>query len=213
VYPDREALMAAMAAVMREEIADLASRGCTYLQLDEVPLAVICDPRNMETVRRRGEDPDALIDLYIDAINQSIRDRPADMAVCVHMCRGNAGRGLGEGGYEPIAERLFNRLNVDGFFLEYDTETSGDFQPLRHMPKPKRAVLGLVSTKLEGLESVDDLRRRIDEAARYVDLDRLALSPQCGFASIPQKNRRYMSMDEVERKLGLIVETARRVWA
>ncbi len=149
--------------IMREEIADLAARGCTYLQMDEVPLAVICDPANGETVRQRGDDPETLIDLYIDAINRSIEDRPAGMAVCVHLCRGNAGHGMADGGYEPIAERLFNRLDVDGFFLEYDTPRAGDFRPLRHLPKPKKAVLGLMSTKIAEIESAD---------ARWASADR-----------------------------------------
>jgi 5-methyltetrahydropteroyltriglutamate--homocysteine methyltransferase len=212
VYADRGALLQDLARIMQEEVADLAARGCTYLQMDEVPLAVICDPRNWETVQSRGEDPDALIDSYIDAINASIRDRPATMSVCVHLCRGNAGRGLGEGGYEPIAERLFNRLEVDGFFLEYDTPRAGDFSPLRHVPKSKRVVLGLVSTKLETIEPPGELERRIDEAARFIDLDRLCLSPQCGFSSIAHGARRPLAMDAVERKLAHVVEVARRVW-
>jgi 5-methyltetrahydropteroyltriglutamate--homocysteine methyltransferase len=212
VYPDAKALMDDLARIMREEIADLASRGCTYLQMDEVPLAVICDPNNMEVVRRRGDDPDRLIDLYIDAINQSIRDRPATMSVCVHLCRGNAGHGMADGGYEPIAERMFDRLAVDGFFLEYDTPRAGDFAPLRHLPKPKKAVLGLMTTKNAAIESVDSLKRRIDEAAKYVDLDRLCLSPQCGFASVPSRVRQTMGLDQVERKLARVVEVAHDVW-
>jgi len=211
VYKDRNAYIDDIARIMREEVADLASRGCTYLQMDEVPLAVICDPSNMEDVRKRGDDPDELIDLYIDAINESIKDRPKDMTVCVHMCRGNAGHGMASGGYEPIAERMFNRLNVDGFFLEYDTERAGDFSPLRHLPKPKKAVLGIVSSKLPELESVDTLRRRVDQAAKFVDLDRLGISPQCGFASIPTRVR-SMGMDVVERKLARVVETAQKIW-
>jgi 5-methyltetrahydropteroyltriglutamate--homocysteine methyltransferase len=212
-YGSRDELMADLARIMREEIADLAARGCTYLQMDEVPLAVICDANNREVVRRRGDDPDALIDLYIDAINNSIEQRPANMTVCVHMCRGNAGNGMADGGYEPIAERMFDRLDVDGFFLEYDTPRSGDFSPLRHLPKPKKAVLGLVSTKTPALEAADALRRRIDEAAKFVELDRLCLSPQCGFASVPSRVRPSLSMDQVERKLARIVEVAHAVWA
>ena len=211
-YPNAKALMDDLARMMREEVADLAARGCTYLQMDEVPLAVICDPANMETVRKRGDDPDALIDLYIDAINDSIRDRPAGMTVCVHLCRGNAGHGMANGGYEPIAERMFNRLAVDGFFLEYDTPRAGGFRPLRHLPKPKKAVLGLMTTKDAAIESADALKRRIDEAVKYVELDRLCLSPQCGFASVPTRVRPTMSMDQVERKLARIVEVAYDVW-
>jgi 5-methyltetrahydropteroyltriglutamate--homocysteine methyltransferase len=198
--------------LMRDEVAELASRGCTYLQLDEVPLAVICDPHNMEVIRQRGEDPDRLIDLYIDAINAAIRDRPSDMAVCVHMCRGNNGHGMADGGYEPIAERAFNRLDVDGFFLEYDTPRAGDFRPLRHVPAPKKVVLGIVSSKHPELEAADDLKRRIDEATEFVDIDRLCLSPQCGFASVPNKLQKTMTMDQVEAKLGLVVAVAGDVW-
>jgi 5-methyltetrahydropteroyltriglutamate--homocysteine methyltransferase len=211
-YGDREALMDDLARIMREEIADLAARGCTYLQMDEVPLAVICDPGNMAAVRRRGDDPDALIDLYIDAINRSIEERPASMTVCVHLCRGNAGHGMADGGYEPIAERMFNRLDVDGFFLEYDTPRAGDFSPLRHLPAPRKAVLGLVSTKTPALETADALRRRIDEAAKFIDLDRICLSPQCGFASVPSRVRQSLSLDQVEQKLARIVEVAHAVW-
>jgi 5-methyltetrahydropteroyltriglutamate--homocysteine methyltransferase len=212
VYSDRGALLHDLARIMREEVADLAARGCTYLQIDEVPLAVICDPHNRETVRRRGEDPDVLIETYIDAINGAIHGRPAAMSVCVHLCRGNAGRGMADGGYEPIAEQLFNRLDVDGFFLEYDTPRAGDFSPLRHVPKPKRVVLGLVSSRLEPIEPAGDLERRIDEAARFIDLDRLCLSPQCGFASVAGGVRKKLAMETVERKLARVVEVARRVW-
>ena len=210
-YADRQQLMDDLARIMREEIADLAARGCTYLQMDEVPLAVICDPKNMEVIRKRGDDPDELIDLYVDAINNSLRDRPPTMTVCVHMCRGNMGHGMGSGGYDPIAERMFNRLEVDGFFLEYDTPRAGDFAPLRHLPKPKKAVLGLMTTKNPEIETADSLRRRIDEATKYVDLDRLCLSPQCGFASVPIRGR-GLTMDDAERKLARIVEVAHDVW-
>lgn len=212
VYPDRDKLMDDVAKIMRQEIADLAARGCTYLQFDEVPLAVICDPNNMEVVRRRGDDPDALIDLYLDAINLSLQDRPDNMTVAVHLCRGNYAQGMADGGYEPIAERMFNKLDVDGFFLEYDTPRAGDFAPLRHLPKPRRAVLGMVSTKVPELESKDALKRRLDEASKFIDLDRIGLSPQCGFASIPARAGLGFPMDITERKLGLVVEVAREVW-
>src|SRR6476620_1260084 len=211
-YGNREALMDDLARIMREEIADLAARGCTYLQMDEVPLAVICDPKNMEVVRARGDDPDELIDLCIDAINHSIIDRPANMTVCVHMCRGNYAQGMADGGYEPIAERMFDQLDVDGYFLEYDTPRAGDFSPLRHLPKPKKAVLGLLSTKLPELESADALKRRIDEATKFIDLERLCLSPQCGFASVPARAGRGFAMDLTERKLARVVEVAREIW-
>jgi 5-methyltetrahydropteroyltriglutamate--homocysteine methyltransferase len=211
VYPDRQMFFADLAGVMREEIADLARRGCTYLQMDEVPVAVLCDPKNREIVKRRGEDPEELIDDYIDAINESIKGRPANMTVCVHLCRGNRDHGMADGGYEPVAERLFNKLSVDGFFLEYDTPRAGDFTPLRFVPKgTKRVVLGLVSTKLPDLESVGLLKKRIEEAARFVSIEQLGLSPQCGFASSARS--KPLPMDLIERKLARIVEVADQVW-
>jgi 5-methyltetrahydropteroyltriglutamate--homocysteine methyltransferase len=152
-----------------------------------------------------------LIDDYIDAINDAVRDRPSNMTVAVHMCRGNVGHGMADGGYDPVAERMFNRLNVAGFLLEYDTPRAGDFAPLRFLPKGKTAVLGLVSTKLPEIESVDGLRRRIDEAAKFAPLDQLALSPQCGFSSSASYNR--LPDDVVEAKLARIVEVARHVWS
>ena len=209
-YRDRAAFLADVAAIYRDEVADLARRGCTYLQIDEVPLAVLCDPKNQDVVRARGEDPRALISDYLAAINDSVRDRPANMTVCVHLCRGNQGHGQASGGYEPVAERMFKELKVDGFFLEYDDERSGDFAPLRHVPKDKIVVLGLMSTKLRELEPADLLKRRIDEAARYVELDRLCLSPQCGFASAFQENR--FTADDQERKLAHLVKVADQVW-
>jgi 5-methyltetrahydropteroyltriglutamate--homocysteine methyltransferase len=212
VYKDRDAYLADIARIYREEIADLASRGCTYLQMDEVPLALLCDPKNQEIVRNRGEDPQALIDAYVNIINECIRDRPANMAVAVHMCRGNIGHGMASGGYEPIAAKMFNTLNVDGFFLEYDTPRAGDFSPLRHLPTPKKAVLGLLTTKLPGVESADSLKRRIEEAAKVIDIDRLALSPQCGFASAARRGAGRLSFADVERKLARVVEVAHQVW-
>jgi 5-methyltetrahydropteroyltriglutamate--homocysteine methyltransferase len=209
-YPDRHAYFAALVAVMREEIADLARRGCTYLQMDEVPIAVLCDPKNQARVRARGENPDGLIDTYIDAINQSIAQRPAGMTVCVHMCRGNLGHGMADGGYEPVADRLFNLLAVDGFFLEYDTPRAGDFAPLRFLPQGKIAVLGLVSTKLPEIESADGLKRRIEDAAKIVPPEQLALSPQCGFSSVARAGR--LPPATVERKLARIVEVAADLW-
>ncbi len=211
VYPDRDAYLADLARIYREEIADLAKAGCTYLQLDEVPLALLCDPRNRQVVRDRGEDPEALIDTYIDVINDCIRDAPKSMAIGIHMCRGNVGHGMASGGYEPIAERAFNRLDVDGFFLEYDTSRAGDFAPLHHLPAPKKAVLGLLTTKLPEIEPADALKRRIDEASKYCDLGRLALSPQCGFASAARREGR-LTMGQVEAKLARVVEVAQQVW-
>ena len=210
VYPDRAAMLADVARMYREEIVDLAGRGCTYLQMDEVPLAVMCDPRNREALRQRGEDPEELVDDYVRALNDAVRDRPANMAVCVHFCRGNAGHGMGDGGYEPIAERVFGGMDADGFFLEYDTPRAGDFSPLRFLPKGKRAVLGLVSTKLTEIESADALTRRIAEAAKFAPLEQLALSPQCGFSS--NVGAGSLSLGQAEAKLAHIVEVADRVW-
>jgi len=209
-YRDRQSFFADVCAIYRQEMADLARLGCTYLQIDEVPIAVLCDPKNQQRVRERGEDPEQLVDDYIAAINDAVRDRPASMTVCVHLCRGNAGHGQASGGYDPIAERLFQRTNVDGFFLEYDTERAGDFRPLRHLPKEKVAVLGMISTKLRELEPVDDVKRRIEDASRYADLDRLCLSPQCGFASTYTTDR--LSLEDEERKLAHLVRIAAEIW-
>lgn len=210
LYPDVKALMADVAAAYREEVADLAARGCTYLQMDEVPLAVICDPRNRDIVQKRGEDPDRVIDAYIDAINDSIGGRPANMAVAVHMCRGNMGHGMADGGYEAIGERLFQRLDVDGYLLEFDTPRAGDFEPLRFVPKGKRVALGIMTTKNPEVEPADALKRRIEEASRFIDLDQLALCPQCGFSS--NAGTGTFPLDVVERKLARIVEVADQVW-
>jgi len=209
-YTDRKAFFADVTAIYRDEIADLARLGCRYLQIDEVPIAVLCDPKNQARVRERGEDPESLIDDYIEAINDMVRDRPPSMTVCVHLCRGNAGHGQGSGGYGPIAERLFQRTNVDGFFLEYDTERAGDFQPSRLLPKNKMAVLGIISTKLRDLEPLDAVKRRIEDAARYVDIGRLCLSPQCGFASGYNVDR--LTLADQEQKLAHVVRIAKEVW-
>jgi 5-methyltetrahydropteroyltriglutamate--homocysteine methyltransferase len=210
VYRERAPYFADLVKVYREEIADLGDRGCTYLQMDEVPLAVICDPRNRDIVKSRGEDPEQLIDQYVALINDSIRGRPKNMTVCVHMCRGNIGHGMASGGYEHVAERMFGTLEVDGYFLEFDTPRAGDFTPLRFLPKDKKVVLGLITTKLPELEPVDALKRRIDEASLVVDRERLALSPQCGFASAIGPQR--LTDAEVEAKLARVVEVARQVW-
>ena len=210
-YADAREYMADVAQIYREEIAELASLGCTYVQIDEVPIPVICDPAVQATIAKRDEAPLALVDLYVDTINDAIGDRPLGMTVVVHMCRGNEGvGGLGSGGYEPIAERVFGRLKVDGYLLEYDTPRAGDFAPLRFLPNDTIAVLGLMSTKVTELESKDALKRRIDEAAHVIDLDRLGLCPQCGFASLYRYDR--MGLDVQQRKLELLVDTAREIW-
>jgi len=210
-YPDLDAFYADVAACYRAELASLAAAGCRYVQIDDTNLAYLCDPKLREGVRSRGDDPDWLPHRYASLINASIRGRPQDMTVCVHLCRGNfRSAWVAEGGYEPVAEALFRDLQVDGYFLEYDDARSGDFAPLRFVPKGKIVVLGLVTTKAGELEKKDDLKRRIDEAARHVPLDQLALSPQCGFSSTVHGNE--VLRESQAAKLRLVVETAREVW-
>jgi 5-methyltetrahydropteroyltriglutamate--homocysteine methyltransferase len=205
-YPDMAAFYEDLAAVYRAEIADLAAAGCRYLQIDEVNLAYLCDPELRRQVAALGEDPDALPRTYATLLNGAIAGRPPGMVVCMHLCRGNfAGAWIAEGGYEPVAELLFNAIGVDGYFLEYDSPRAGDFSP-----KGKIAVLGLVTTKSPQLESKDELKRRIDEASRYAPLEQLALSPQCGFSSGIGGNA--MTVEDEIKKLSLVVETAREVW-
>jgi len=210
-YASAEALFADLARIFRDELADLARLGCTYVQIDEVPLAMLCDPDVRAVVARRGDDPGALVGLYIRAINDALTPRPEGMTVGLHMCRGNfKGKWLSEGGYDAIAERAFAELAVDLLFLEYDSPRAGDFAPLRFVPASKAVVLGLVCSKTPVLEDKDALRRRIDEAARFVPLERLAISPQCGFASAVSGNP-LGEADEIA-KLALVVEVARSVW-
>jgi 5-methyltetrahydropteroyltriglutamate--homocysteine methyltransferase len=210
-YPDMAGFYADLARVYREEIAELADAGCRYLQIDEVNLAYLCDPALRADVANIGEDPDSLPATYARLLNDTIAGRPRDMVVCMHLCRGNfAGAWVAEGGYEPIAELLFNAIGVDGYFLEYDSERAGGFEPLRFLPKGKIAVLGLVTTKSPRLETKDELKRRIDAAARHAPLEQLALSPQCGFSSGIGGNA--MTFDDEVAKLRLVVETAREVW-
>jgi methionine synthase II (cobalamin-independent) len=211
-YPEMEAFYADLARVYREEIADLGAKGCRYLQLDEVNFAYLCDPALREDVRRNiGEDPDTLPRTYARLINDTIAKRPAGMRVCMHLCRGNfAGNWMASGGYEPVADVLFNEVAVDGYFLEYDTSRAGGFEPLRLVPKGKTVVLGLVTTKRGALESADDVKRRIEAASRYIALDQLCLSPQCGFAS--GVAGATMTAEEQFAKLRLVVEVARSVW-
>jgi len=210
-YPDIDAFFADLARVYREEIADLGRRGLTYLQLDDTNLAYLCDPQHRERARSIGEDPDALPHAYARLINEAIRDRPAGMTVCIHLCRGNfRSAWAAEGAYDPVAEVLFNETQVDGFFLEYDDARSGGFAPLRFVPKGKTVVLGLITSKRAALEPPDLLKRRITEATCYLPLDQLALSPQCGFSSTVHGNE--MSEADEIAKLGLTVNVAREVW-
>lgn len=183
-YRDVDAFFADLVEIYRAEIAELAWRGCTFLQLDEVPLTLLCDETNRGIAKAEGEEPDKLVDLYIDLVNRAIAGRPETMRVALHLCRGNMqGLWMGDGGYAPIAERLFNALNVDAYLMEYDSPRAGDFAPLRHLPKGKQAFLGLVSTKNPEVETADALRRKLDEAAKYAPATQLGLCPQCGFAS------------------------------
>jgi 5-methyltetrahydropteroyltriglutamate--homocysteine methyltransferase len=210
-YPDLEAFYEDVAQAYRDEIADLALAGCEYLQLDDTNLAYLCDAKMREGARARGDDPDELPRRYARLINAAISTKPANMRVCVHLCRGNfKSAWAAEGGYEPVAEVLFNELAVDGYFLEYDDARSGDFAPLRHVPKGKVVVLGLVSTKVGQLESKDDLKRRIDMAAKLVPLAQLCLSPQCGFSSTVHGND--IAQESQTAKLKLVIDTAREVW-
>lgn len=210
-YPDIEDFFDDLARAYREEIAALAKAGCTYLQLDDTNLAYLCDPKMRERTRLIGEDPDELPRLYARIINDAIGSRPPEMTVCIHLCRGNfRSSWVAEGGYEPVAEVLFNDLAVDGYFLEYDDERSGDFSPLRLVPDEKFVVLGLVSTKVPELEDKDDLKRRIDEAAGFMPMERLALSPQCGFSSTVDGND--ITVEDELAKLRLVVDTAADMW-
>ena len=212
IYPDVEPLYDDIAQVYREEIAALYAAGCRYLQIDETNLpGHLSDPSLRERAIGEGEDPDALVRRYARLINDSVRNAPDDMTICVHMCRGNhAGGWFAEGGYDAVAQVSFSQVDVDGFFLEYDTPRAGSFAPLQHLAKGKVAVLGLVTTKSPVLESKDELKRRIAEAQKYVPLEFLALSPQCGFASTIEGNP--LTEDDQRRKLELVVETAREVW-
>jgi 5-methyltetrahydropteroyltriglutamate--homocysteine methyltransferase len=211
VYQTAEEFFADLGKVYQEEIADLARAGAQYVQLDEVPLAMLCDPAAREKVKADGQDPEALVDLYVEAINQVVANRPADMVVGVHMCRGNyKGRYLAEGGYDSVAEKLFQRANVNHFLLEYDTPRAGGFAPLRFVPKGKGVVLGLISSKTPALEPIDALKRRADEAAKYVDPERLAVSPQCGFASTAAGNP--VTEADMRAKLKLVVDAATAIW-
>ena len=210
-YPNMEDFFADLACVFRAEIAALAAAGCTYLQIDDVNFAYLCDPKMREGARQIGEDPDQLPALYARLINECIKDRPANMAVCTHLCRGNfRSAWVAEGGYDPVAEVLFNDLEVDGYFLEFDTPRAGNFAPLRYMPKGKKLILGLVSSKTGALENPDDLKRRIDEAAKLVPLEQLGISPQCGFSSTVLGNK--LTIADQIAKLKLVVEVAREVW-
>jgi 5-methyltetrahydropteroyltriglutamate--homocysteine methyltransferase len=211
VYGGAAEFFADLSAIYREEIADLAAAGCRYVQLDEVAIAMLCDPLVRRRAEAEGEDAATLLGLYIDAINEAVAARPPDMRVGIHVCRGNfKGRHLSDGGYDAVAERFFGEVRATHFLLEYDTSRAGDFSPLRFVPKDKGVVLGLISTKTPAIESLDAVRRRIDEASRHIELDRLAVSPQCGFASTVAGNP--VSEADQRAKLARTVEVAAAVW-
>jgi len=210
-YPDIGEFFADLAKVYREEIAALHQAGCRYVQIDETNLPFLCDPQMRDGVVKRGDDPDALPATYVKLLNDCLRDVPDDMVVGMHMCRGNhESSWAAEGGYDPVAELAFSAIDVDALFLEYDSPRAGTFAPLKYLAKGKVAVLGLVTTKKGKLETKDELKRRIEEAARIAPLDQLALSPQCGFASTIKGNA--LTPDEQRRKLELVVEVADEVW-
>jgi 5-methyltetrahydropteroyltriglutamate--homocysteine methyltransferase len=211
VYPDIEEWWSDLIGIYQAEIADLYAAGCRYLQLDEVPLAMLCDSDIRQQITDQGQNPDQLTRRYISTINTVLESRPADMTIGIHLCRGNfRSRWMAQGGYEPVADALFNDLNVDAFFLEYDSPRAGGFSPLSMMPADKRVVLGIMTSKSAELEEKSALIGRIEEAAKHVPLDSLSISPQCGFASVAGGNE--LTEEEQMRKLALVVEVARQVW-
>jgi 5-methyltetrahydropteroyltriglutamate--homocysteine methyltransferase len=211
LYPSMNDFYRDLGETYRKAVNAFADVGCRYLQLDEVNLAYLCDPNLRQQIIDRGEDPATLPGIYADMINAAIADIPSDMTITMHLCRGNFRSSfVASGGYEPVAELLFNQINVHGYFMEYDTERAGGFEPLRFVPKGKTVVLGLVTSKSGKLESRDEIKRRIDEATKFVDIDQLCLSPQCGFASTEEGNA--LAEDDEWAKLRMIVEIADEVW-
>ena len=210
-YPEMDEFFADLSQCYRDEINALYNAGCRYIQLDDTNLAYLCDPKMREEANLRGDDPDELPRTYAALINSVIDGRPGDLTMAVHLCRGNyRSTWFAEGGYEPVAEILFNDLNVDAYFLEYDDERSGDFAPLRYVPKNKTVVLGLISSKLPQLENPKELSGRIEEASKYMPLENMCISPQCGFSSTSHGNN--ITMDDQWRKLELVVKMANEVW-
>ena len=209
-YEDMDEFWADAAAAYRAAIAAFAQAGCTYLQLDDVAFAYLCDPKIRDACRKNGDDPAALPRTYANTITRALEGRPAGMTITMHTCRGNfKSAWVAEGGYEPVAEAMFS-AGVDAFFMEFDTERAGGFEPLRYVPRGKKVVLGLVSSKTPQLESKDELKRRIDQAARYVPVENLCLSPQCGFSSTHHGNK--LTSDEQWQKLARVVEVSKEVW-
>jgi 5-methyltetrahydropteroyltriglutamate--homocysteine methyltransferase len=211
-YPDMDQFFADLGRAYHDAVAAFGAAGCRYLQLDEVNLAYLCDPAQIEALKARGEHVEGLVDIYAQLINTAIAGRPADMTVSMHLCRGNFRSSfVATGGYEPVAEVLFNTIGVDAYFMEWDTERAGGFEPLRFVPRgPKIVVLGLVTSKTGELESKDSLKRRLEEAAKYLPLEQLALSPQCGFASTEEGN--LLTEEQQRAKLRLCIEVAQEVW-
>jgi len=210
-YPDLEEFWSDLVTIYREEIADLAAAGCTYFQFDNCSFPLLCDPKFQTAFQNAGEEPLRLIDRYIDAINAALATRPPGCTFAMHLCRGNnRGQWLGTGGYGYVAEMVFQRVDVDAFFLEYDSPRAGDFGPLRHVPKGKTVVLGLLSSKTPELESTDSLKMRLKDAEKYISLDQMCLSPQCGFASNYLGNP--LTIADEEAKLRRVVEVAESVW-
>ena len=213
IYAEREAYFSDLVKLYQEEIAELATEGCAYLQLDDTALPCNCDPRARADVGARGEDADELTGRYARLINEAVAGKPAGMTLGIHLCRGNLkGAWMAEGGYEPIAEALFNRIDADVYCLEYDSARAGDFSPLRHVPKGKRVILGLVSTKTPVLETKDFLKRQIDAASRHAGLEQLGIGPQCGFSSGGGSGQ-PITQDDTRRKLELIMEVSQEIWS
>ncbi|MBL0404977.1 5-methyltetrahydropteroyltriglutamate--homocysteine S-methyltransferase [Microvirga aerilata] len=211
VYPEMDDFYADVGAAYNKAVHAFYDAGCRYLQLDDISFAYLCDPDQREMLRQRGDDPEKQPEIYAGMVREALKDKPEDLAITMHLCRGNfRSTFIASGGYEPVAEVLFNRMPVDGYFMEWDTDRAGGFEPLRFLPKGKSVILGLVTSKTGILESKDDIKRRIDEATKYVDLDQLCLSPQCGFASTEEGNT--LAEDEQWAKLRMIVEIAEEVW-
>ena len=211
-YPDLDMFFADLGEAYCKAVAAFGAAGCRYLQLDEVNIAYLCDPEQIAGLKARGEHVDNLLSIYAEMLNRAIEGRPDGMTISMHLCRGNfRSHWVASGGYEPVAEVLFNQINSDAYFMEYDTDRAGGFEPLRFVPRGNKVVvLGLVTSKTGVLESKDDLKRRIDQAAKYLPLEQLALSPQCGFASTEEGNT--LTEDEQWAKLRLCAEVARDVW-
>ncbi len=211
-YAEMEPFFEDLGRAYTKAVRAFGEAGCTYLQLDEVYVAYLCDPAQREYLKGRGDDPDRLLHIYADLVNAACAGRTPGMTISMHLCRGNfRSTWMAQGGYEPVADILFNRMNVDAYFMEYDSDRAGGFEPLRFLPRDKHAVLGIMTSKTGALESKDQLKRRLDEAAKFTDLDRLCLSPQCGFASTEEGN--LLAEEEQWAKLSRCVEVAKEVWA